>query len=53
MLRNWAAALLGLFHIFIPTGLPAGQAPLTDQHSELRNLEAPFVVELVIKLEPL
>lgn len=52
MRRKWTTALFGLFFLLYPTGLPVSQTQVAGPHSEIRNLEGPYVVDLVAKLEP-
>ena len=52
MLPKWTAVVFGLFFAVIPTGIPAGANLSEGSKYEIRSLEAPFVIDLVEKLEP-
>lgn len=52
MPRKWTTAAIGLFFVFYPNGLPAGQRLSEKSNYEVRYLEAPFVIDLVAELEP-
>lgn len=51
MLRMWITAVLGIFFIFSPTELPAGQSLSDEPNYEVRNFEALLVIDLVAKLD--